>query len=160
MWWRSSDIWIGGAIASFGAILLLIVIPRGVVEAPGLPPTAISPAFWPKTTAWMLLLFGALITLEAAGKSIFERAQIGPPGATSNLLPALAGFALLYGAWATILWIGLAGASALMTFGLGLMFGERRIWLLGLMAVLVPLGLYNFFTHVANVPIPPGILFE
>jgi putative tricarboxylic transport membrane protein len=162
---RLTDVWIGGAILAFGAIVLLILIPLGVVRPDNIPARAISPAFWPKATGWMLVVFGGIVAFEGAFKpSVKESAEKTSDSSHRELRTGLLriglSFVLLYAIWAAINWIGLPVASALIIIIFAVLFGERRLWLLAVVAVLLPLALYYFFDEIANVPIPLGELFE
>jgi len=44
-----------------------------------------------------------------------------------------------------------------LIFILMIFSGYRRWWLIILLSLLVPILLYGFFVHVANIPIPLGI---
>lgn len=160
------DVWIGGAIVAFGAFVLLVLIPFGVVMPDHIPARSISPAFWPKTTAWMLIVFGAIVALESLSKPANEATAdetehpIGAAGFRSVVFRMVLGFGLLYAMWGTIQWVGLPAASIAIIFVFGILFKERRHWLLAIVALLIPLALYYFFTEIANVPIPLGSFFE
>ena len=157
--WRSIDFWTGGVIAALGALVLLVLIPYGIEKPVGLPSAAIPPAFWPKVTGWILMLVGIAIAVEGISKSAglpsFNAREIG-----RNAGRAASAFAALYVSWALIPWIGLPASSGLLIIVLGLLFGETRIVTLLVIAALMPLALYYFFTLVCGVPVPTGSFFD
>lgn len=162
---RLDDIGTGVGILAFGVVVLSVLIPFGVVDPGHLRAGTISPTFWPKATGWMLVVFGALDVLEgilmSRTSSVVENSSDGSQGrAGAELLRACLSFIVLYASWAATFAIGLPITSALTILVFGALFGERRLWLLALIAVVVPVVLYYFFTHVAKVPIPLGTLFE
>lgn len=149
---------------AFGAVVLSVLIPFGVVDPGHLRAGTISPTFWPKATGWMLVVFGALDVLEGILMSRTSSVENSSDGSQSragvDFLHACLSFIVLYASWGAIFAIGLPNTSALIILAFGALFGERRLWLLALIAVVVPVVLYYFFTHVAKVPIPLGTLFE
>lgn len=154
----------GGVIAGFGLVTLFFLIPWGVVVPASLSPTAVSPAFWPRVTAMMLVIFGVLIVV----RGMLQRRKIVTAPAFDvsvanrrrGALRIIGGFAVLYGSWASISVVGLPVASVLIIVILSMAFGERRaIWLIGI-AIFLPLFLYVFFSEIAGVPIPLGIIWE
>lgn len=162
---RLDDVGIGAAILAFGAIVLLVLIPFGVVHPDNIRAGTISPTLWPKATAWLLVTFGFLVALEGVLTASKKRAaenssDSSHSDAGTGLLRVCLGFILLYASWGAIFSIGLPIASGLIILVFGALFGERRLWLLAVVAVIVPLVLYYFFSEIANVPIPLGSLFE
>ena len=150
---------------AFGAVVLSVLIPLGVVHPDHIRAGTISPTFWPKATGWLLVVLGALVVLEGVLKPTKNgAAENGSDNARSSaatgLLRVCLGFMLLYASWGAMFAIGLPIASGLIILVFGALFGERRLWLLALVAVVAPLVLYYFFTQVAKVPIPLGSWFE
>lgn len=149
------NVWIGGAVAALGAAMVAIIIPLGVVVPAHLPARAISPAFWPWLSAWMLVVFGIVIAVQAV------RQPAEPKAAKDGEYPLrprriLGGFACMYLTWAAIPVIGLPGACGILIFVFGKAFGEKRTILLLAVSVVVPFLLYLFFSGIAGVPIPLG----
>jgi len=159
---RFNDVWIGGAISAFGAVVLLVLIPFGIVVPENIPARAITPAFWPKVIGWTLIAFGLLTALEGT-LTRSKEASFDPSHHSDGLRGLrriLLSFILLYALTGAINWIGLPIACGIVILVFGALFRERRPWLLLVIAILIPLTLYYFFTEVAGVPIPMGDLFD
>ncbi len=166
MWWRVVSVWTGAAIAAFGLIGLLILIPTGVVMPASMQPGSISPAFWPKITCWILVVMGVLAALEGVWKSsAIEELPVqegeGINGSQlSRIGSALFAFGIMFAAWTLVDLLGLPLTTSLLSVTLGLMFGERRLVRLLAVSILVPVAVFYFFTAVAGVPIPTGSILE
>jgi hypothetical protein len=50
--------------------------------------------------------------------------------------------------------LGFVISAALLIFGLSTFYGNRTYWLGALVALAIPLGIYNLFTHVMQVFLP------
>ena len=161
---RRGDLGTGAGILAFGALVVFVLVPFGVVHPDNIRANTISPTFWPNATGWVLIVVGALVTLQAALTP--PTARSGGEG-TDNVSPSgryylrvLLGFVILFASWGATFWVGLPLSSAFIILVFGMLFGERRYWLLILLAAVLPLVLYYFFTHVAKVPIPLGDFFD
>jgi len=161
---RRGELGTGAGILAFGALVAFVLVPFGVVHPDNIRAGTISPTFWPRAIGWLLIVVGALVALQAAlappgtGSDIESTPSHGHPG--RYYFRVLLGFFILYASWGATFWIGLPISSALIILVFGALFGERRYWLLIVLAVVLPLVLYYFFTHVAKVPIPLGDFFD
>ncbi len=155
----------GLGIALFFGIVLGILIPGYVPEPAFIPGFALPPDFWPRVIAIAGLLFG----LTAAG--------LGFAGQGTPVLPSevaeddtpkrvlLVRFGALVAAFIAFVLltdvIGFLGAAILLTGAAIVLTGERRLlaWGAGL-ALILPVGLYLFFTEALGTQFPPGLLFN
>jgi putative tricarboxylic transport membrane protein len=149
---------IGTAVvaALFGAI----VIPAGIVNPASVKHVALLPSFLPYVLTALIGALGLVIALQAmlgAGppkRAPEEEFQLrsGWPAVLAVLVGCAAAYYLLPES-AGLLMVSIAVTGVLMVLG-----GERRpIILLGA-AVLLPTAVYLFFSRVAQVPLPAGIL--
>lgn len=163
------DLWLGIGVAGFGLLLFFVIIPTGVAVPQNVPARVLSPAFWPKVIAGLLVGLGILMALQGW----LARAAADPPegvGAEDHAneeeegiwwSPALrigitAALLLLYYWLVEFLGMVLASSLALLAFGF---FGNTRYPIaLVITAIVLPLMMYGFFFYVAGVPIPTGSL--
>ncbi|HEY9055719.1 MAG TPA: tripartite tricarboxylate transporter TctB family protein [Aurantimonas sp.] len=143
----------------FALILLVVVIPYGIVTPRNVRLPVLSPLFWPVILGGALLLCGVLLAIRAHFSSEdeqVEREQVtfGRPEALR--LAAL--LILIVAYYLAIPFLGMVWASVAAFLAMTLITGtkwrvHRFIW-----ALVLPLALYAFFSHVAGVPIPQGQL--
>ena len=138
------------------ATIIWIAIPYGVQEPKKVKFVALSPSYYPRLVSYCLLLIGSLLLL----RSLMEKAANPSSTEESNsryqmLVPIVVILFLLYWFLESLGFV-LAPILALLT--LLLLSGERNIMVILLISIMLPLCLYLFFTQVANIPIPGGIL--
>lgn len=156
MVFQNRDLWAGILILLLGALLLAILIPTGIDEPRKVKFAVMSPSYFPRIVAIAMVLVGLAITAGAAMNKAPEPMFEGLSSlaavkvcivfliflATALALPS-AGFLLTC----------VFAAAALM-----LLAGERNPVIICLVSILLPIALHLFFTKIANVPIPGGIL--
>lgn len=158
---RHQDLIIGLIVMTLAIAGLAWLIPAGVQVPARLNSPLLSPDFWPRILAGLLLAMGLLISIMA----LRNRQQ--PPTEDASLTPITAqsrnkGIAFVIGLFVyylAILWLGIVLASVLALIGFMLLGGQRRWWPMLLTAVLLPVLVYTFFVHIARIPMPLG-LFE
>ena len=155
----------GLGIALFFGIVIWVLIPGYVPEPAFIPGFALPPDFWPRVISIAGLVFGLIAAgLGLAGQGTPalppEVAEDDTPKGTlltrlGLLVAAFAAFVLLTDV------IGFLGAAILLTGAAILLTGERRLlaWGAGL-ALILPVGLYVFFTEALGTQFPPGLLFN
>jgi len=159
---------LGAFLIVLGSLLFFFVIPAGVVKPSSVSSPVLSPDFWPRMIALMLVGFGILLfvrsfmrllagTAEAVSTSSLNlagaRAMARPYGWLVLLVAAIA----LFVYWGAIQVLGIPVASAIAITTFALLYGERRYGVILALSIVVPLGLYLFFSNIANVPIPMGV---
>lgn len=142
---------------ALGACIIWILIPIGVAEPKKVKYAALSPSYYPRIVAIVLMALGAGVLLRAI------TVKIANAGDATNRHPQAAqrtfGFFFILLLFAMSLkWLGFIVASSIAMFLALLLGGERRIALTIPLAILLPLLLYFFFLKVARIPIPLGIL--
>ncbi|MEX0730791.1 MAG: tripartite tricarboxylate transporter TctB family protein [Aquisalimonadaceae bacterium] len=156
---RSRDLIIGFGSAMFFAVVLLAVIPYQIRVPSRITVAALSPAFWPTTVAIAGILLGLVIAFRGLA-NLSENDDDDSPAATAGERQewrCIAAIALMFGYLALIHLIGIVAASVLAILALACLFSERRLTLLAPVAVILPVGLYYFFTKIAYVPLPLGV---
>jgi hypothetical protein len=153
------DFWTGVGVFVLGLVLALLAVPGGVVTPKNVRIAVLSPAFWPNILAWLLVLLGVVLAVQAARRPGDATAR--PPvarrwqGGLARVAALSAGI-VLFCLFATTL--GLVWAAMLLFAGTVLLTGtEHRLSAIAV-TLLLPLALYAFFSHVAGVPIPQGDL--
>ncbi|MEZ5845554.1 MAG: tripartite tricarboxylate transporter TctB family protein [Geminicoccaceae bacterium] len=146
------DFVLGLAIAAFGAVLLLAIIPQAVVVPKGVRSAVLSPAFWPRAIAGFLILSGLLLAIQSR-----LRSEAGEVARHEGLfLRLVAALVLLLAYYWAIRPLGMVVASMIAIMAFGLLGRARNIPVLAAAAVILPLLLYGFFVKVAGLPIPTG----
>ena len=154
---RRAELLVGLGVMGLAALVLWVLIPGHITIPRRVPIAALSPAFWPNVIGWTMLLCGALLT---------ARATFAPPppdtiaddlSITRPEVLRMAALAIVLGtAYVALPVVGMTWTCMIVYFLLVLMTGARRpIWGT-LIAILLPLALYFFFTKVAGVAIPQG----
>jgi putative tricarboxylic transport membrane protein len=152
---RHRDLLIGSGTALLFTYILFVVIP-GQIQVPGnLPMAAMSPAFWPSVVAWLAIGLGLILAVKAllSIAAAPEPAGSNPP---TPIWRSMLAIALMFAYYAAIKALGIVLASVLALAALAWLFGERRRGVLLLTALLLPIGLYYFFTKIASIPLPMG----
>ena len=168
---QAKDIFVGLAVTLLGGLVLWVLIPCSVVVPPSVKIATLSPAFWPKVLAGAITVFGLLIALQGFMKSNAksenppgtEEAKAAPeasaPPKSSKALRAGGAILGMLVYYLLVEPLGIILASVLIFPLFALLYGEKRIKILAPLAVLLPVGLYYFFTVAAHKPMPTGFLF-
>jgi len=140
-----------------GGVFLLVLIPYGVVEPKKVKYAALSPSYYPRFVAIALILLGLAVSLRSVMRpraDTAEQSAVHPHAFRRTVLM----FAILAVYAMAISHLGFIVASCLVLVATLWLAGERRLYLIIPLALLLPVALYFFFLKVANVPIPLGIL--
>lgn len=152
---KSRDFLSGLLILLIGVFLMFVLIPVGVDEPAGIEVAALSPAFYPRLVAVVMIILGLSISIKSA------LGQSGVALAAPTMANALKVGIVFIVLFITAYSIGDAGLVLPTVLALAILMvlaGERNPVTIILSAVLVPTLLYLFFTKLANIPIPAGPL--
>ncbi|MCB2055262.1 MAG: tripartite tricarboxylate transporter TctB family protein [Geminicoccaceae bacterium] len=158
---RRRDFNLGLGVAAFGAALVLLIIPQGVVVPKGVRSAVLSPSFWPYAIAGFLLLGGILLAVQSrlasAGAPDVEGDEGEEERQAEPWLRLAASVVLLSLYYLAVQPLGMVVASMLAVLAFGTLAGATRrpIWLV-VTALVLPLLLYGFFYEVASLPVPTG----
>jgi hypothetical protein len=149
------DILAASAFVFFGLLLILLLIPRGVVEPGNVELAILSPSYYPKIISYILILIGLGIFIKNFPNGFFEESEKIEKKYLFRIL-------IIFITILTIVFF-LPTFGIPLTSGIALLFllmlgGERRPIIIFLVSTLVPLLIYLFFTKVAQIPIPNGLL--
>lgn len=144
---------------AFALILLVVLIPYGIVTPRNVRLPVLSPLFWPTILGGLLLLCGLLLAIRtrfSPDDEQIEDEQVSFSRSEVLRLAALLILIVVY--YLAIPSLGMVWASMAAFLVMTLITGtkwrvHRFIW-----ALVLPLALYAFFSHVAGVPIPQGQL--
>jgi uncharacterized membrane protein len=172
------DIWIGGATISIAALGYFVVIPLGVDVPKSVTILALSPNFWPNIIMGMLAACGLVVLIQgnlakrdaapatsladmasqdAAAEKVGEVVHYGTQGQFLRVSSAFIG---LFAFYFLSPYIGVVVGSMILVLASTRTLGVRS-WAKSItLAVLLPGLLYFFFTLVAQIPIPLGLLEE
>lgn len=149
---QGSDAWIGVICALLAFVVLLLIPVEVATDGWSQFANARATSFFPLWTGGLLLFLsvGLVVrSLRACGGSQSPRLWM-------PLRVILAAGALGVSA-AAIFWLGFVPAAAAMIVALSLIFGERRIIFIVLLAILVPLAIHVLFRGLLNVLLPTGL---
>jgi|TARA_B110000211_G_scaffold50036_1_gene54710 putative tricarboxylic transport membrane protein len=149
------DILAASVFVFFGLLLILLLIPRGVVEPGNVELAILSPSYYPKIVSYILILIGLGIFIKNFPNGFFEESEKIEKKYLFRIL-------IIFITILTIVFF-LPTFGIPLTSGIALLFllmlgGERRPIIIFLVSTLVPLLIYLFFTKVAQIPIPNGLL--
>lgn len=132
------------------------VVPAAVHVPAKFAGTVNSPAFLPNALFILLAGLGAIYLVQ----SVITYSREAPQGRARISDWALAGGTALIcvGYIGAIYLVGLTLGSALCVAATIFYFGERRPWVIGLIAVVLPSALLYFFVKVANILLPSNAL--
>lgn len=152
------DIFFSLGVVALSALLLLWAIPDGVQVPASVKAAPLSPAFLPNVLSALVGLLGAICLVQAtlgrgvpkeASELSFEAARSWP----LRLAMVLAAFLAF---WLLPEEIGMLPVAIGVMAALIFAGGERNVARGALLAVLIPLGVWLFFSRVAQVPLPEG----
>lgn len=155
---RTRDLWIGVGTAILFAYILFGVIPDQIRTPGSVTNVVMSPAFWPRVIAILAIVLG----LALAAKSLLSKAEgaADDPDSSPTTWRSLTAIGIMIGYYLLLEPLGIVLASVIAIPALSALFGERRVVVMAPLAILLPVGLYLFFTEVASIPMPLGPLSD
>jgi hypothetical protein len=170
------DILIGGAAITIAGVGFFVVIPIGIDVPSSVKVLALSPDFWPRIIMGMMAACGLVVLAQGflAGRNDdgaphpetnddtvpVETDNIVHFDTRSQLVRVTGALAVLFAFYFAVPYVGLV-VGAMIIIVLSTRHLGVKSWLRsGLLAVIMPVALYLFFTEVAQIPIPLGIFEE
>jgi hypothetical protein len=149
----------------FGLAVLLLLPWQVVGESYDAVANVQSPAFFPILLSAMLVVFSAILAFSTARSGGQQDAAEDPLHLTDDARPIespikVAGVALcliLY--YFALSLIGMIAASMILILVMSYIMGFRNFWIVGIVAVVIPLGIYFLFEKTLYVLLPAGKLF-
>lgn len=150
----------GLVFLAFGALCYGVLIPYGIQKPPSVQYQALSPSYWPNFVAIAIGAIGLALTLTARGEAATDEAtdSAAPPTSAWLKLRPFVALAICFALYFTVDYLGFVLGGAIALVCLMLLAGEIRPHIILPVALIVPLGLFVFFTKAASVPIPMGVL--
>lgn len=152
------DIVFSLGVIALAAGLLFWVIPGGVQVPASVKAAPLSPAFLPNVLSALVGLLGLICLVQATlGQGVpKEASELSFEAARSWPLRFAMVLAAFLAFWLLPEEIGMLPVAIGVMAGLIFAGGERNIGRGALLAALIPLGVWLFFSRVAQVPLPEG----
>ena len=153
---RSRDLWAGLVFLLLGLLLITYLIPAGVVEPKKVKFAVLSPSYYPRIVAIAMSIIGLAIIIGAVRAKPNDDALLA-----FNINAAFKVCIVFIVLFATAYALPDAGFVLATMVALAVMMmlaGERNPLVIAAVAILLPIFLHFFFSKVANIPIPGGIL--
>ena len=170
------DILIGGAAITIAVLGWFLVIPSGVDVPSSVKILALSPDFWPRIIMGMMAICGGIVLAQgivaprADTGGLFTEAgeDITPdePEETvhfdthSQFIRIFAAFTGLFAFYLLVPYLGVVTGAMILVLASTRILGVQSWLKCSLMAVTLPVLLYFFFTKIAHIPVPLGLLEE
>jgi len=154
---RKLDLIAGLLLTCVAALIIWVAIPYGIQEPKKVKFAALSPSYYPRLVGYCLLAFGLILVatrLFSTPNNVESNSNLRPKW----LLILIAIVATLAAYYLALEPLGFVLASAIAVFILLLLAGERSAVALMSIPLILPIALHLFFTKVANIPIPSGVL--
>ena len=166
------EIALGITIIVLAAIGAFIAIPVGIVMPENIAVLALAPDFWPLIVVAMAGLAGVAIAVHGVADLRQSRHAEATPMLSDDyaldidrderpfleaLMRVAITIAVLFALYFAIPLAGIVLCTSAVLVFLTFFAGERRWRIILPVAVLLPLLLYVFFVHIANVPMPLGV---
>ena len=150
------DMLAGISVLFIGILLVFVLIPIGVDEPGSVEFAALAPSYYPRFVGIAMILLGLAITVRSIYRPVADDLFEIPESVL--VYKAICAIVIMFATAIFVSSVGfvLVGAAAL----LALMFlaGERSPVIIAVAVIGLPLLLYFFFTKLANIPIPGGVL--
>ncbi|MGI9387138.1 MAG: tripartite tricarboxylate transporter TctB family protein [Methyloligellaceae bacterium] len=156
------DLIAGVVLCLIGVLGVAVFVPFGIQEPQSVDFAALSPSFWPRFVCIALGVMGAIIAVAAylnrdkADES--DEREVSPFSLPTIILRVALALAFMFASYFLLEPLGFVITGALVLLVFMIYAGERNALVILPVAVGVPLFLFFFFTWVANIPIPNGVL--
>ena len=150
------DLLAGASVLLIGILLVFVLIPIGVDEPSNVEFAALAPSYYPRFVGIAMMLLGLAIAVRSIYRPVADDMLEVPESVL--VYKAICAIAIMFATAIFVSSVGfiLVGAAALLA--LMLLAGERNPVIIAAAVIGLPLLLYFFFTKLANIPIPEGVL--
>lgn len=135
-----------------GLIGYFLIVPAAVYVPSKVAGTANSPAFLPNVL--FLMLTGLSVIYFILSLIAYLRQPVQGKARKMDWVLAGGTAVICVGYIAAIYFVGMTLGAALGVAAMTYYFGERRLWLIGAIAIILPLLLWYFFEKIAHVLFP------
>lgn len=156
------DLISGIVLCALGLLGIAVLIPVGIQEPASVDFAALSPSYWPRIVCGALAGMGFVIAaatfFSADDVEDQEQPVVGDYPLPVVLGRVAAAIGLMFAGYFLLEPLGFVATGALVLAVFMVFAGERSPVILASVSAGVPLFLFFFFTKVANIPIPNGVL--
>jgi len=152
---RQTMIGIGAILAAL--FLVIVAVPTWVSSPSNVPNVILSPLFWPYTLAGLTGLIGIGLVLTGLASADRPRDEDATPRSAGGWARLLLMAIIMVGYMYALPRLGMVWASMIAFIATAFLMHTRHPKVALICAVAVPLVLYIFFAHVAEVAIPQGL---
>lgn len=157
------DLAAGVLLCVLGVLGATVAIPLGIKEPSSVQFAALSPSYWPRIVCLALAAMGLAIAAIAVMKRNRDRdahadAQAGWLVLARQVGRVALALGLMFGSYMVLEPLGFVLTAVLVLLLFMLVAGERNPLVMVPISLGVPVLLYVFFTKVASIPIPNGVL--
>lgn len=160
---QRADVVAGTVVAALGAFALVTALNLAFLSASGVP----GPGFFPTLLSGLLIVLGVLLAVTSVRSRRLDVPVVEPvesadepetPSVRARVLRAGTVWLCFLVAVPVLAVLGFVPSMAILIAAL--LFGvERRLnWRSLLVAVVVPVGVYELFVHVLTIPLPTGVI--
>lgn len=146
---RHQDSLIGVCLIAFCAFVFWLT--TGFDEVPPMLSQNVPPTFFPRLVLAMIALLSAVLVLQGLKKPRDVHEKVEPAVYVTGAIIAVAGVLLSF--------IGTMPTLFLVAIVLPFAWGERRVRLIGALAVCLPAAVYVVFSLALGIRFPAGRLF-
>lgn len=151
---QRADVVAGTAVAALGAFALVTALNLAFLSNSGVP----GPGFFPTLLSGLLIVLGVLLAVTSLRARRPPTEPTDEPRQRDRVLRAGAVWLCFLIAVPVLSVLGFVPAMAIL-IALVLFGVERRLnWRSLLVAVVVPVGVYELFVHVLSIPLPTGVI--
>ncbi len=147
---RHQDSLIGVCLIAFCAFVYWLTM--GFDEVPAMLSQNVPPTFFPRLVLTIITLLSLTLVVTGLRKESERKEKIEPAVFVTAAIIAVAGMLLSYAGTLVTLF--------LVAVVLPIAWGERRIHLIGALAVCLPAAVYLVFSFALGIRFPAGRLFE
>lgn len=155
---QRADVVAGTAVAALGAFALVTALNLAFLSDSGVP----GPGFFPTLLSGLLVVLGLVLGVTNLRRRPATEPDAGagteePPDNRARILRAGTVWVCFLVAVPILTFLGFVPAMAILVALL--LFGvERRLnWRSLVVAVVVPVGVYELFVHLLGIPLPTGV---
>lgn len=148
------------------------LVPWGIFVPTSIKIPVMSPAFFPETVIVFIVVLSLILGIQSViamktGREGEVKGEMVETGETEQsvsramkITKITASVILLLLYYEVVIYFGMLPASIVFLVLFSLLYGERRFKITIPLAIILPVLIYMFFTMIAKIPLPKGILFE
>ncbi len=168
----TKDVGLAVGLILFFLFTLFFLIPKGIYVPANINIRVMSPDFFPRVVAIFLIMMCVILALQSILSSRGRNAnqkevkEFSQEGSERNkirkvkIVKICVSILFLFIYFKAVKLIGMLPSSCIFLLAFSSLYGERRFKIIIPLAIILPLMLYFFFTQIAKIPLPKGIIFD